>query len=326
VHYQPFHKLGRTPNIVVDGPANEATVLALSHWRGSGTPTRYRADLSAQIVFNFLDDQANHLDHLKNCHTVSSNHFDEDGLVSMFSLLYPERAINFRDILIDVASAGDFGVFRSRHAARISFVISAWSNPELSPLNQSVLARPYPEITAVLYEELLIRLPNVIEKIDHLKRYWEEEDEFLSLSEAALEDKIIVLEEFADIDLAVVYVSADFPPVLRSQGVSWVSNTVHPMAIHNKTERMKILIIKGNKYQLYCRYETWVDYASRTLVPRVDLSAFAEQLTKLEKRRAHWQYNGNGEIISRLKLVGGETSAIAPTEFIELVKLALRCE
>ena len=322
MRYVPYHKLGKTPNVIVDGRSNDTTVLALSHWPDSGTPAKYRADLSAQIVFNYLDDDG---ENSTSYDVVSNNHFDEDGLVSLFSILYPKLAYPYRDVLIDVASAGDFGTFVSRDAARISFVISAWSNPELSPLNQGVFARPYPEVTAILYEELLVRLPNVIEKVDNLRRYWVDEDEFLQLTEAALEQKSIVLEEFKELDLAVVTVTAEnFPQQQRELCPSWVSSVVHPMAIHNLTDCMKVIVIKAQRYELYYRYETWVDYVSRPLIKRVDLTALASAFSALEKGRAHWQFTGNDEIISRLKLVGAEKSLIEPESFINGVKDSLK--
>ena len=320
VRYVPYHKLGKTPNVIVDGRSNDTTVLALSHWPDSGTPEKYRADLSAQIVFKCLDEE-NSLP----CEIVSNNHFDEDGLVCLFSMLYPKLAYLYRDVLIDVASAGDFGTFVSRDAARISFVISAWSTPELSPLNQGVFARPYPEVTAILYEELLVRLPNVIEKLDNLKRYWVDEDDFLQSTEAALGQKDIVVEEFKDLDLAVVtVVSANFPGQLRELSPSWVSSVLHPMAIHNLTDCMKVIVIKEQRYELYYRYETWIDYVSRPLMKRVDLTALACSLSALEKGRAHWQFTGNDEIISRLKLIGADRSLIEPESFINGVKASLK--
>jgi hypothetical protein len=320
VRYVPYHKLGKTPNVIVDGRSNAATVLPLSHWPDSGTPEKYRADLSAQIVFRYLDDPEGPI-----CEVVSNNHFDEDGLVGLFCILYPKLGQQYRDVLIDVASAGDFGVFKERDAARISFVISAWSTPELSPLNQGVFARPYPEVTAILYEELLVRLPNVIDKIDNLKRYWEEEDAFLGMTEEAINQKEVTIEEFKDLDLAIVTVTKEnFPDGPREHCPSWVSSVVHPMALHNLTSCMKVLVIKGQRYELYYRYETWVDFVSRPLIKRIDLSHLAKKFSTLEKGRARWQFTGNDEIISRLKLVGAEHSLIEPNLFIDEVKASLK--
>ncbi len=319
MRYLPYHRLGKTPNIIVDGRSNDSTVLSLSHWPESGTPEKYRADLSAEIVFRYLDDPER-----ITCEFVSNNHFDEDGLVSLFSILYPKLGREYRDVLIDVASAGDFGCFKSRDAARIAFVISAWSTPELSPLNQNVFAKPYPEVTAILYEELLVRLPNVIEKIENLKRYWEDEDAFLELTEAAIAQNEIKLDQCPELDLVIVTVDEKIDEFPRDRSPSWVSSVMHPMAVHNLTECMKVLVIKGGRYELYYRYETWVDYFSRSLTKRIDLSQLARRFSTLEKGRAHWQFNGTDEIISRLKLVGADSSKIEPKIFVDEVKASLK--
>ena len=60
-----------------------------------------------------------------------------------------------RDLLVDVAQAGDFGVFERRHAARIAFVLSAYADPELSPLPAPLFTRPYADVAGELYVQLL---------------------------------------------------------------------------------------------------------------------------------------------------------------------------
>ena len=49
---------------------------------------------------------------------VSNNHFDEDGLVGVFTLLEPGTALGLRELLIDTARAGDVATYRDRRAAR----------------------------------------------------------------------------------------------------------------------------------------------------------------------------------------------------------------
>jgi hypothetical protein len=55
---------------------------------------------------------------------VSNNHFDEDGLAGIFTMLQPTTALRHRDLVLDVTQADDFGVFVRREAARI-VVLSA---------------------------------------------------------------------------------------------------------------------------------------------------------------------------------------------------------
>ena len=53
--FHPFETLNK-PNIIVDGIGNIHTVLLLSHWPGSTTPKELKADLSTEIVFNYLNN------------------------------------------------------------------------------------------------------------------------------------------------------------------------------------------------------------------------------------------------------------------------------
>src|SRR5262245_23297749 len=100
--FVPYHELGDRPNVIVDGAANAHTVLTLSHWPASPTPDALRDDLSAQIVFRYLDRPDLRVD----TDVVSNNHFDEDGLVGVYSLLFPEDAQRNRELLIGIAAAG----------------------------------------------------------------------------------------------------------------------------------------------------------------------------------------------------------------------------
>jgi hypothetical protein len=95
--YVPYAEAARRPNIVVDGASNEGSVLTLSHWPKSGTPWPLKADTSAGIVFNYLDDPAWH----RAAPAVTNNHFDEDGLVGLYCLIEPEHALERRALLIE---------------------------------------------------------------------------------------------------------------------------------------------------------------------------------------------------------------------------------
>ena len=54
--YRSYGEFRDIPHVVVDGSAQPGTVLTLSHWPGSATPERYRADLSAEIAFTYAAD------------------------------------------------------------------------------------------------------------------------------------------------------------------------------------------------------------------------------------------------------------------------------
>ena len=117
------------PNVVVDGSPNDGTVLTLTHWPGFQQPDGYHFDLSAEMAFHYLDEPIDH----PVADIVTNNHFDQDGLVGIHALVNPELSLDHRELLIDVASAGDFATFRDRRAARASMVIDAYADADRSP-------------------------------------------------------------------------------------------------------------------------------------------------------------------------------------------------
>src|ERR1700741_2614798 len=126
MRYVPWDDLHGGPNIIVDGYPAEGTLITLSHWVGSGSPEEIADDLSTQIAFRYLDRPDLHVA----ADAVSNNHFDEDGLSGIYAILHPSEALDRRAQIIDVASAGDFGVFDSRDAARVAFVLMSYSDEE----------------------------------------------------------------------------------------------------------------------------------------------------------------------------------------------------
>ena len=73
LHYEAIDDLADTPNIVVDGAGNAATLIALSHWPKSGTPHALKADSSAEIVFKYLESPEFHVA----ADAITNNHFDQ---------------------------------------------------------------------------------------------------------------------------------------------------------------------------------------------------------------------------------------------------------
>lgn len=275
--YLGYEDSRTVPNIVVDGSANEATVVTLSHWPGAPTPPALLRDLSAQIAFAYLDEPCDHAP----ADVVTNNHFDQDGLVSIFALVEPELALAHRDLLIDVAAAGDFATYRDRRAARASMVLSAAAAEE--PENCE-----YGAFTDELYRTWVPRTLDVVLHVDDHRDVWADEDDELTSSEQALADGRITIEERPDVDLAIVRVD-DREPIRRGHRFGGEEfDGVHPMAIHNATDRFRILTVHGRRYRFTDRYETWVQFRSRATLPRVDMAPLAAELSALETGSASW--------------------------------------
>ena len=187
-----------------------------------------------------------------------------------------------RDLLVEVARAGDFAVTRSRAAARVSMVLSAYADPGRSPLAGSARA-DYDALTAVLYGELLGRLPEMCDRPERFRATCgPRRTTTLTASEAALASGVVTITEVPEVDLAVVTVPERAPGGGGHRfGGQWVEG-LHPMAVHNATERGAVLTVRGRHYELAYRYESWVQFRTRAMRPRVDLTPLAEQLTEAE--------------------------------------------
>jgi len=316
VHYIPYDELGDRPNIIVDGAANPHTLITLSHWPDSDTPEVLKDDLSAQIVFRYLDRPESWVQ----ADAVSNNHFDEDGLVGIFSLVNPDHAQRQRSLLIDVAAAGDFGTYRFREAARTTFVLSTFADPELSPLDAGIFKQPYPRLAARLYQEMLPRLPEILGDLDRWRRYGELEDAFLEEGEAKVRAGQVQIEEIPELDLAIVRL----PESLSGRKVHRFTQdrraACHPMALHNVIRSFRILLMQERNYEFQYRYESWVQYITKRPMPRVDLAPLAQQLSEMESGNGRWEFDGVDEITPKLALVDADESRIAPEEFLKRIR------
>jgi uncharacterized protein DUF6687 len=319
MQYVPYHELEDRPNIIVDGAANAHTSITLSHWPRSATPDVLKDDLSAQIVFRYLD----HPEFRSNAEVVSNNHFDEDGLIGIYAVLNPSDALRHRDLLIDIAAAGDFGTYRFREAARADFVLSAFADPDVSPLGGDLFKEPYPKMAARLYWEVLPRLPEIVMDLDRFRGYWEAEDAMLAESEEMLRKGAIRIEETPELDLAVV----TLPEYVSGRKVHRFTQNrraaCHPMALHNMLHTFRVLLVQGNSYEFQYRYESWVHYVSRRPLPRVDLRPLARRLSEMESGNGRWVFDGVDEITPKLALENTEESRISQSEFVERVKTFL---
>src|SRR5581483_7958444 len=132
--YVPYEELAGRPNVIVDGSPTDGTVLTLSHWPFAACPPGLARDLSAEMALAFVGATD-----VAPAPFVSNNHFDQDGLMSVFALCGGDAPAAQ---IADVAAAGAFGTYRSRDSARVSMTIAA-------------LALAGPHETGALYVDML---------------------------------------------------------------------------------------------------------------------------------------------------------------------------
>jgi hypothetical protein len=310
LRFVAYEELGDTPNVVVDGAAAPSTRLTLSHWPGSPTPPEVRDDLSAQIAFHALERPG----WFDGIDVVSNNHFDQDGLASAYALIDPPAAQARRDLVIDVASAGDFGTFTNRDAARVAMAIAAYEDVEHSPLGSTRLKGSYTQTTALLYCELLPRFTEMLDHPDRDRALWEREDAHLGMSVDAIDRAVVQIEENDDVDLAVVTVPEQWSARATHRFTQEWTEAVHPMAVNKATERLRILLVQGHRYRLELRYESWVMFVSHPVLRRPDLGPLALELTGLESRGARWEADPPSALTPQLRIADGAESALPPEQ------------
>ncbi len=276
-HFEGFDECHDQPNVVVDGSPNAGTVLTLTHWPGFAQPPGTSVDTSAEMAFAYLDDPVDH----DPAGIATNNHFDQDGTVGLFALIEPAMAQANRSLLIDLARAGDFGTYRDRRAARASMILHGFADPERSPCADR-LTGDWAVDAATLYRVALSELPTIISEPERYRRLWAEEDESLSASEEAITAGRVTVAEDPSLDLAVVTVDDDEPSRTGHRFGSDTIGPLHPMAVHNATDRTRLLLIHDDRFLYVDRYESWVQLRSRTPPGRVDLQPVADELSAAE--------------------------------------------
>ena len=295
VRYVEYETSAAEPNVVVDGSPNAGTVLCLTHWPGfrCAEPS-LAADLSAQMALRYVERG---MDLHGDAEIATNNHFDQDGLAGVYALLHPEHAMHHRDLLEDIAAAGDFATYRDRRAARISAAISATGL--LTP------GDPYPVG--------LEHLPRMIDDLDAYRDLWAEDDERLAASERAIDAGDVRIDERPDLDLAIVVVEARVPRTWGHRFTGQRYTGVHPMAVHNATDMSTIALLHGHRFSLTHRYETWVQYQSRSRRRRVALLPLARVLTEVDTVR--WRADAVGALTPTLSHEG--ESSLTADAFLE---------
>jgi hypothetical protein len=121
MRFEYYHDgLASIPKLSIDGTVPNA--IHFSHWKGNQTPASVKADTSTEIALNLV--AASDRDALtQGIDLVTNNHFDTDGVLSVWTVLTGERALDLRDQLIAAAEAGDFSELSTEDGVRASIVI-----------------------------------------------------------------------------------------------------------------------------------------------------------------------------------------------------------
>jgi hypothetical protein len=289
------------PKLSVDGTVDNA--IHFSHWNGNRTPQSVKADTSTETVLNVVA-APNRNELTRSIDLVTNNHFDTDGVLSVWAMLTGERALDLRDRLIAAAEAGDFSEFSSVDGVRASIVIQGSDSPidkSGSPLAQHVAGHPVTDEA----ESYVVTLPHIEHVIKHTGQYeslwrnsWARIETALD-SFAKGESRV---EEFDDAKLSVVTLA---PTIFGSVGFDPAQHSAPFTAISHHAHGELFLIATpfngGWAYRVDYPYYSWAETVVRPKVERRDLSLLLERLNEMEtSTTGRWEIDSS-ELASAAK-------------------------
>jgi hypothetical protein len=246
------------------------------------------SDTSAGIVANLLERELPEERPGRFRRYISSDAFSIDGLLGILAFLSDSR--QYDEVLQEVARTALYQYGSNRDLAHVVFVLNAWMDRQRSPLKESIFDLSDSECANVLYEELIPRFFQILQRIDRFQGYWQDEEERLAVTEQLLESGRLAVVETSDLDLAVFAINpAEFSKDGQFHGSAqaWPS-ALHRLALHTATSCTRILLQNGRQYFFYCRPDSLAACHQTLLPQRPDLKGLADVLSNKEGKTDCW--------------------------------------
>jgi len=307
MRFEFYHPgLDDIPKLSVDGTV--ANSVHFSHWEGNQTPPQLKADTSTEIVLNLVASPNRHA-LTKGIELVTNNHFDTDGVLSVWTALAGERALNLREKLIPAAEAGDFCEFSSEAGVKASIVIQGSDQPSPgdesgSPL-ASFLAGAKIDDDARAYDLVLPEVEGVLTRIDDYQHLWRASWEKIAAAIESFERATSMVTEFPDSGLSLVTLAAE---IFGPNGFD-PSQHAAPYTAISRYARGSLFLIatpfkNGWAYRMDYPYYSWAETIVRPHIERRELSPLLINLNQLETDgEGVWKFD-NSEMTSAIKFLG----------------------
>jgi hypothetical protein len=314
MRFEFYHSgLDEVAKLSVDGTVDNA--VHFSHWEGNQTPAELKADTSTEIVLNLVASP-NRNDLTQGIELVTNNHFDTDGVLSVWTVLAGERALDLRDKLIPAAEAGDFSEFTNENAVRASIAIQGSDQPtpgeeSASPLACHLAGENVAD-DARAYELVLPEVERLLKKTDEYESLWRGAWEKIAVAIESFERGASKVTEFPEAGLSLVALA---PDVFSSSGFNPTRHAAPYTAISRYAKGQLFLITTpmqdGWAYRIDYPYYSWAETVVRPRIPRRDFSQLLTELNQLESEREGLWKLDNGEMTSAIKFLGANGALAA---------------
>lgn len=306
--------LENVPKLSVDGTVDNS--IHFSHWQGNTTPAELKADTSTEIALN-LAASPNRAELTKGIELVTNNHFDTDGVLSVWTVLNGERALRYRDLLIAAAEAGDFSEHSSDDGVRVSITIqgsdqASPNNDDGSPLARLIAGEEVDD-DARAYELVLPQVERLLTNINDYEPLWREGWNSVAAAIESFERGKSSVTEYSDSKISVITLA---PELFDGTGFSPTKHSAPYTAISKYAKGEMYLIAiptdGGWCYRLDYPYYSWAETVVRPHVKRRDLSNAVQFLNSKENNRERRWQTDNREMTSAVKFLD-EGGMLAPS-------------
>lgn len=289
------------PKLSIDGTVDNA--VHFSHWKGNETPESVKADTSTEIALNVV--AAPNRDELtKGIDLVTNNHFDTDGVLSVWTMLTGERALELREKLIAGAEAGDFSEFSSEDGVRASIVIQGSDSPtdkSGSPLAQQLAGEAIND-DARAYDLVLPHVERVLTRTSEYESLWRDAWNRIELALDSFAKGTSRVNEDREAKLSIITLA---PEIFSPSGFKPTRHAVPFTAISHHARGELFLIATplngGWAYRIDYPYYSWAETVVRPKIVRRDLGSLMSHLNDLEKNSsAKWRLDSS-ELTSAAK-------------------------
>ncbi len=312
------------PKLSVDGTVDNA--IHFSQWKGNQTPPSVKADTSTEIALNLLAS-SDREQLTQGIDLVTNNHFDTDGVLSVWTVLVGERALSLREKLIAAAEAGDFSELSSADGVRASIVIQGSDAPtdDGSPLAQQLAGAPVAD-DARCYELVLPHVERVLTHTGEYESLWREPWERIQTALESFAKGTSRIQEDLEAKFSVVTLA---PEIFSPSGFKPTRHAA-PFTAISANARGELFLIAtplegGWTYRIDYPYYSWAETVARPPIRRRDFSALVAELNQLDANAiGAWRVDSS-ELASAVKF-SDETKKLAASGLEpEVVASRVRC-
>ncbi len=285
ISYKEAHTIPDRELIVTDSFYPRG--LNLSHLYNHYVPQPYRANTSTASVIKWLES-LEYVTEREGKRFVTCNHFDIDGLLSVWAALHPVIALRHKEEIIAAATLGDFRECNTlseaglkalklcaliNHAERTNFCLP------FGDLDDATIEY---EVAARKFNYFLPRFAQWIEKINDYQLMWHDEYHQVLADIAHIDEGSVDIQEFPELSLSIVT----------------SKRPLHYYASASRTRGGAVLshLPEHGYIELEYKYETLVGRLDRETTERIDLNVLASELTLLEADKSVvWKFDNGFE-------------------------------